>query len=315
MTTSSKLKTLNYFKGLDELIGKTPLLEIRHSRSNKVKIFAKCEWVNPSGSIKDRVAISIFKDALEKDLLLNKILIDATSGNTGVSLSMLGAVFQIPVELVIPENASLQNKLMIQNYGAKLHFTSPENGTDGAQWYLKNLINEYPEIYYHPNQYSNCNNWKAHFNTTAPEIWSQTNNKITHFISGLGTSGTFVGVSKFLKEKNVKCVAVHPDSRNHGLQGWKYFKTEMIPSIYDNYIADKHVEVSTKTAYSFAKSAFCHLGLSLSPSSAGNLAAALNLSKELNDGVIVTIFPDNASKYLQDIFWKDDNIKTENPFF
>lgn len=315
MTTLSNKFNLEKPKSLEDLVGCTPLLEIKHSRSNNVKIFAKCEWTNPSGSVKDRAAYSIFKHALDNDLLLNKILIDATSGNTGLAFAMLGANFQVPIELALPENASIERKLLIKSYGAKLHLTSPLEGTDGAQMYVQNLIQKYPDTYYYPDQYNNENNWKAHYNTTGPEIWTQTKNEVTHFITGLGTSGTFVGTSKFLKNKGVTCIAVHPDNPMHGLEGWKHMQTAIVPGIYDSLVAHDNVEVSTQMAYSYARAAFCHLGLALSPSSAANLASALILSKELTEGVIVTVFPDNASKYLHDSFWNDDDYIIENPFF
>ena len=315
MSTLFNHTSLSKSVTLDKLVGNTPLVEIRHSRSNKVKILAKCEWFNPSGSIKDRVAFSLIKFALDNDLLLNKILIDATSGNTGVSLAMMGAMFQVPVELAIPENAPKETKLLIQNYGAKLHLTSPESGTDGAQDYVEKLVQEYSQNYYYPNQYNNPITWEAHVSSTAPEIWLQSEKKITHFIAGIGTSGTFMGVSKFLKPKGVSCICVQPNNSRHGIYGWKHLKGERVPGIYDKYLADSHIEISTKKAFSYARSAFCHLGLCLSPSSAANLVAAVELSKSLDEGVIVTIFPDDASRYLQELFWKDSSFVIENPFF
>jgi len=301
-------------KKLNDLVGNTPLLEIKHSRSDCVKIYAKCEWYNPSGSVKDRAAYAIFKHALDQGLLLNKILIDATSGNTGLAYAMLGAYYQIPVELVLPENASKERKLLIKNYGAKIHYSSPLEGTDGAQLMVDRLIKEYPDLYYYPDQYNNENNWKAHFETTGPEIWSQTDGKVTHFVTGLGTSGTFVGTSRFLKEKGVFCISIQPDSPMHGMEGWKHMPTAIVPGIYDTSVANQEAVVDTHDAYCYARAAFCHLGLALSPSSAANLVLAHRLSKQLDHGVIVTVFPDNASKYLQESFWNDDDYSIENPF-
>jgi len=301
-------------KTVVDLVGNTPCIEIFHQRSDKVRILAKCEWYNPSGSVKDRAALSMFQHALDQGLLDNKILIDATSGNTGLAFAMLGAFYKIPIELALPENASVERKLLMRNYGAKIHYTSAHEGTDGAQQYVKSLLEKDEHLYYYPDQYNNPYNWKAHYNHTGPEIWEQTQHSVTHFITGLGTSGTFVGTSTFLKEKGVNCIAVQPDSPMHGLEGWKHMPTALVPGIYNADIADDNVVISTDVAYSYAKSAFCHLGLALSPSSAANLAAAHRLSKSIDRGVIVTVFPDNASKYLQDRFWSDDDYISENPF-
>ncbi len=300
---------------LEDLVGNTPLISIRHPKDDSVQILAKCEWMNPSGSVKDRAAYSIFKHAFDTGLLDNKILIDATSGNTGLAFAMLGAYFQIPVELALPENASLERKLLIKNYGAKIHLTSPLDGTDGSQRYVQKLVNQYPDTYYYPDQYNNENNWKAHFLGTGPEIWRQTNGQATHFVAGLGTSGTFVGTSSFLKQHDVTCIAVQPDNPMHGLEGWKHMDTALVPGIYRPELADIHLTVSTERSFGIARAAFCHLGLSLSPSAAANLAAALKISESLEKGVVVTVFPDNASKYLQDKFWDEDDYIIENPFF
>ena len=302
---------------LSDLIGNTPLVEIRYKRNKKIKIFAKCEWYNPSGSVKDRAARHMFLDALKKGYLDNRILIDATSGNTGLAFAMLGAFYQVPIELALPENASLERKLLLKNYGAKIHFTSPMEGTDGAQRFVKKMISEYPDTYFYPDQYNNEMNWKAHYETTGPELWNQTSQTITHFIAGLGTSGTFVGSSRFLKQKGIVCIAVHPDSPMHGLEGWKHMETAIVPGIYDDALADKNICISTSKSYAFAKAAFCHLGLSLSPSSAANLAATIEVADQMDSGVLVTVFPDDASKYLQESFWTDptNDYIIENPFF
>lgn len=300
---------------ISDLVGNTPLIEIPHKKSEKVKIYAKCEWYNPSGSVKDRAANNIFKSALKNGDLYNRILIDATSGNTGLAFAMLGAFYQIPVELALPENASVERKLLIQNYGTKLHLTSAFEGTDGAQKFVQDLVKSYPDKFYYPDQYNNELNWKAHFESTGPEIWKQTSETVTHFLAGLGTSGTFVGTSRFLKNKGVTCISVQPDSPMHGLEGWKHMETALVPGIYDSTVADFEKSVSTDRSFSFARAAFCHLGLALSPSSAANLLSSIELANDLDSGVIVTIFADNASKYLQDLFWKDDDYIIENPFF
>jgi len=314
MTILSK-KDSSQVQHLHDLVGNTPLLEIRHKRADVVKIFAKCEWYNPSGSVKDRAAFFMFKHALDSGLLHNKVLIDATSGNTGLAYAMLGAHYQIPIELVLPENASAERKLLLKNYGAKIHYSSPLEGTDGAQLMVETLLKQFPDMYYYPDQYNNEYNWKAHYESTGPEIWNQTEGKVTHFVAGLGTSGTFMGTSRFLKEKGVFCMSVQPDSPMHGLEGWKHMPTAIVPGIYDSSLADDDGHVGTHDAYCYARAAFCHLGLALSPSSAANLVLAHRLSQQLDIGTIVTVFPDNSAKYLQDSFWNDDDYCIENPFF
>ena len=267
-----------------------------------------------SGSVKDRAAKEMFIEALKAGKLTNKILIDATSGNTGIAYAMLGASMRIPIELALPENASAERKLILKNYGAFIHYTSLLEGTDGAQNFVKKLADENPKKYYYPDQYNNDNNWKAHYKNTGPEIWHQTDQKVTHFCAGIGTSGTFIGTSRFLKEKNVKCIAIHPSEPMHGLEGWKHLETAIVPGIYDNSIADENMTVETETSFKYAVAAARHLGLHISPSSAANIASAIKLAESLTSGYIVTVCPDNASKYLQDAFWDDPHYKVENPF-
>lgn len=303
-----------YKNSIIDQVGNTPLMEIPHKKSDKVKLFAKLEWHNPSGSVKDRAAKAIFLDSLKKDQLTNKILCDATSGNTGISYAMMGAFFSIPVELALPRNASEERKLLLRNYGAEVVLTDPLQGTDGAQRFVQHLINKNPDKYFCPDQYNNENNWKAHFETTGPEIWAQTDQKVTHFIAGLGTTGTFVGTSRFLKNKNVCCVSVQPDNPMHGLEGWKHLETAIVPGIFDETVAHETVTISTEEGFSFARAATIHLGLNISPSSAANLAAAMTLVDQLDSGCVVTIFPDNAMKYLKDNFWSEDDYLIKDPF-
>lgn len=307
--TRTKLKN-----SVIDQVGNTPLMEIPHKKSDKVKLYAKLEWFNPSGSVKDRAAKAIFIDALKKDQLTNKILCDATSGNTGISYAMLGAYFSIPVELALPRNASEERKLLLRNYGAEVVLTDPLQGTDGAQRFVQHLIKKNPDKYFCPDQYNNENNWKAHYETTGPEIWAQTDQKVTHYIAGLGTTGTFVGTSRFLKEKGVTCVAVQPDNPMHGLEGWKHLETAIVPGIFDNTVADENVEITTEEGFSFARAATIHLGIHISPSSGANLAAAMKLVEQLDSGCVVTICPDNAMKYLNDPFWSDDDYLIKDPF-
>lgn len=313
-----------------DLVGNTPLIEIQHPYQDKVNVFAKCEWYNPSGSVKDRAAANMVQDALSKGQLEGKVLIDATSGNTGIAYAMIGAALGIPVELALPENASEERKLILRNYGVTLHLTNAMEGTDGAQRAVKTIVENNPDKYFYPDQYNNDNNWKAHYKHTGPEIWQQTNQSVTHYVAGLGTTGTFCGTSRFLQEKGVHCIAVHPDNPMHGLEGWKHMETAIVPGIYDETIADENVEISTEKAFQYAKAASKYLGLMISPSAAANLAVAVDLAQKLanthagsaerpkvstkNKPTIVTIFPDNAMKYLKDTFWSDHDYDIENPF-
>jgi len=297
-----------------ELVGNTPLLKIQQTRVKNVDVFAKLEWFNPSGSVKDRAAAAMILDGLERGLLKDKILIDATSGNTGIAYATFGAVLGIPIELALPDNASEERKMIVKNLGVKLHLTSPLEGTDGAQNVVAELVKNNPNKYYYPNQYDNDNNWKAHYHSTGPEIWEQSNQKVTHFVTGLGTTGTFVGTSRFLKEKGVTCISVQPNSPMHGLEGWKHLETAIVPGIYDATIADGSKVVDTEKAYQYARAATKYLGLLLSPSAAANLIAALEVAETLESGTVVTVFPDNGMKYLKDKFWRDDAYIIKNPF-
>ena len=295
------------------MVGNTPLIQIPHPFNHKVSLFAKCEWANPSGSVKDRAAANIIKHALNKGLLENKTLIDATSGNTGIAYAMHAASLGIPVELALPENASPERKLMLKNYGAKLHLTSPFEGTDGAQSFVKQTTENNPH-YYYPDQYNNDANWQAHVLGTGPEIWDQSQGTCTVFVAGLGTSGTFCGCSRYLKPKGVTCISVQPNSALHGLEGWKHMPTNLVPGIYDDSLADENISVDTLDAYKFSRAAASYLGLMLSPSAAANLKSAYDIVKTLNHGTVVTIFADNASKYLNEAFWSQDDYLIENPF-
>ncbi|MBT5856344.1 cysteine synthase family protein [bacterium] len=295
-------------------IGNTPLREIPYPKSDKVRVFAKLEWCNPSGSVKDRAAANMIQDALEKGQLEGKTLIDATSGNTGIAYAMLGASLGIPIELALPENASKERQLILRNYGAKIHLTSAMEATDGSQRFVEQLVNENPDKYFYPDQYNNPNNWGVHVKTTGPEIWRQTDEKITHFIAGLGTTGTFVGTSRYLQPKGVTCISVQPNTPMHGLEGWKHMETAIVPGIYDNTIADSTMTADTEQAFRLAKAASKYLGLMLSPSAAANLSVAFDLADQIGSGTIVTTFADNGMKYLQDAFWTNDDYNISNPF-
>ena len=301
---------------LFDLIGSSPLIHISHKKQDKVKVYAKAEYFNPGGSVKDRPVKAMLQAALKGGLLKDKILIDATSGNTGIAYAMLGAELGLPVELALPENASPERKRILELYGAKLHYTSRLEGTDGAQNFVKELLAKEPDKYYYPDQYNNEENWKAHYNGTGPEIWEQTQGKVSHFCAGIGTSGTFVGTTRFLKTKNkaIQCIQVLPDNPIHGLEGWKHLETAIVPGIYDPKLASRTIEVSTENAFAYAIAATRCLGLLISPSSAANLWAALRLAEELEEGCIVTLFPDNAMKYLRDEFWSMKSNYIPDPF-
>ncbi|HKJ34499.1 MAG TPA: PLP-dependent cysteine synthase family protein [Balneolales bacterium] len=294
---------------LQQHIGHTPLFSLNSlSPNEKVKIYSKIEWQQFGGSVKARAAFNIIKEAVSSGLLTpGKRLLDATSGNTGIAYAHIGANLNIPVTLFMPENASEERKMLLKSLGVDLRFTSRFGSTDEAQEAAQDLYSSDPDTYYYADQYSNDNNWRAHYKTTANEIIDQTHGSITHFISGLGTTGTFTGTGRRLKEFNsdIQLMALQPETALHGLEGWKHLETAMIPDIYDRTVADQLRTVDTGTAYDTIKLAAKKTGLLLSPSSAANLAGALKLAEEMEEGVIVTVFPDNADKYgevLQQLF-------------
>jgi cysteine synthase B len=287
---------------LEAEIGNTPLLPINKLYENKaVKIYAKAEWEQLSASVKARAAFYIIKDALLRGEFDNdKILLDATSGNTGIAYATIGAILGIPVTLCLPENASAERVSILKSLGAEIVFTSKFGGTDEAQETAAELANSFPHLYYYANQYKNNENWKAHYNTTAVEIFEALPN-ITHFVTGLGTTGSFTGTGKRLKEYNgdIKLVALQPDFAMHGLEGWKHLETALVPEIYDARLADSVIEISSAEAYRVIAEAANKEGLRLSPSSAANLAGAIAVAKQLEHGNIVTLLPDNADKYSE----------------
>ena len=299
-----------------DAIGNTPLIPIPYANFNKVPVYAKAEYYNPSGSVKDRAAKGMIEAALKNSLLKDKILIDATSGNTGIAYAMIAASLGIKIELALPENASPERKQILKFYGAHIHYTSKFDGTDGSQKFVQEKIQQEPEKYYYPDQYNNEANWKAHYNTTGPEIWKQTQKKVTHFCAGLGTTGTFIGTSRFLKQQNqnIECIEIEPDNPLHGLEGWKYLATAMVPGIYDKNVADRRLEINTEDAFSYTIACAQYLGLLISPSAAANIFCALKIAKELKEGVVVTILADNGMKYLNDNFWNNNAYFISNPF-
>jgi cysteine synthase B len=301
-------------ESLLERIGNTPLLRLERAGSEfpNVEFYAKAEWFNPGGSVKDRPALSMIQAGLANGSLgPGKTLIDATSGNTGIAYAMIGAALGYPVKLCLPDSASLERKRILAAYGAELVITPGDLGTDGAIRKAHEIVAAEPDKYFYADQYSNPANWQAHYHTTANEIWEQTSGRITHFVAGLGTSGTFVGTTRRLKELNpeIRCVSLQPDDSFHGLEGWKHMPTAIRPAIYDDRLADENLGVSTEESYQLAKRLAREEGLLVSPSSAaallGCFAVAAGIPKH-EHAVIVTVFPDSASKYLNERFWDED---------
>jgi len=293
-----------------ELIGNTPLLSFKRIASDvsPVTVLAKAEWQNPGGSVKDRAALNMILDGERRGLLnKDKIIIDATSGNTGIAYAMIAAERGYRVMLALPRNASPERKQCLLAYGAELVLTDPTGGTDTAQRCVRELVNQDPNKYFYPDQYNNEANWKAHYQTTGMEIWRQTGGQVTHFVTGLGTSGTFTGVTRRLKEFNstIKCISMQPDGPLHGLEGLKHMPTALVPGIYDAGLADEQVTVATEEAHEMVLRLAREEGLLVGVSSGANLVAALNVAKKLKEGVVVTIFSDSASKYLSESFWRE----------
>lgn len=288
---------------VSHLIGNTPIYELSHVLQKPgIRIFAKLEWQQLGGSVKSRPAFNIIKNALHDGQIGgNKSLLDATSGNTGIAYAAIGAALNIPITLCLPENASEERKQILKSLGANLILTSRFEGTDGAQLRAKEIVLEHPERYFYADQYANANNWRAHFETTAPEIWQQTNGKVTHFVAGLGTTGTFTGTGRGLKRfnPNIELVALQPDNPMHGLEGWKHLETAIVPKIFDDQLADRTLEIETLEAYEMVKAVAKKEGLLISPSAAANLVGAIKVAQTINKGVIVTTFADNAEKYSE----------------
>lgn len=295
-------------------IGNTPLLRLERLTAHLpgVQILGKAEWANPGGSVKDRAASGIVADAQKRGLLTpGKHLLDATSGNTGIAYAMLGAAMGFPVTLCIPSNVSLERKRILAAYGANVVWTDPADGSDGAIRKARALAAEQPEKYFYADQYGNNANWRAHYLGTANEIWRQTEGQLTHFVAGLGTSGTFVGTSRRLKELNpaIQCVSMQPDSPFNGLEGLKHMATAIVPPIYDPALADRNIDMETEAAYAMAKRLGRTEGVLVGVSSAAAVATCLRIAEEEaargREAVIVTILADSADKYLSERFWEE----------
>lgn len=300
-------------ESLLERIGNTPLLKLaRVGRAfPSVEFLAKAEWFNPGGSVKDRPALSMIRAALASGALRpGKTILDATSGNTGIAYAMIGAALGYPVALCLPDSASHERKRILNALGAQLIITPADEGTDGAIRRAREIVVAQPQNYFYADQYSNAANWHAHYRGTATEIWEQTAGRITHFVAGLGTSGTFVGVTRRLKELNpaIRCISLQPDGPWNGLEGWKHMPTALRPKIYDDSLADENIEIATEPAYEMVKRLAREEGLLVSPSAAAALTGCFEVARKLPDGepaVIVTVFADSASKYLSERFWDE----------
>ena len=297
---------------LEKSIGNTPLIRLRtvtRDLPENVEVYAKAEYLNPGGSVKDRAALAmILAGEQSGELSKGKTILDATSGNTGIAYAMIGAARGYKVALTLPRNASATRKRILKLYGAEIIETDQMQGTDGAQLKAKELAREFPDKYFYPDQYNNEANWKAHYATTAPEIWWQTHGRITHFVAGLGTTGTFIGTTRRLKEfnRNLQAISVQPDSPLHGLEGMKHLETAIVPGIYDAAVADANTEVETEDAQNMTRRLAREEGLFVGVSAGANVFAALELARKLNEpAVIVTILCDGGGKYLNEGFWDE----------
>ena len=297
-----------------DLIGHTPLLRLRKFERDcpGVELYAKAEWQNPGGSVKDRPAARMIAEGERKGTLTpDKVILDATSGNTGIAYAMIGAARGYRVRLCVPSNVTPERKQILGTYGAELIYTDPMDGSDGAIREARRLYAEAPDRYFYPDQYNNDGNWQAHYETTGEEIIAQTNGRVTHFVAGLGTSGTFVGVGRrlraFEREQNrrIELVSVQPDSPLHGLEGLKHMDTAIVPGIYDRSLANEDLRIGTEAAYEMVRRLALEEGVLVGPSSGAALAAVLRVAKRIHDGVIVTVFCDGGERYLTQRFWNE----------
>jgi cysteine synthase B len=293
-----------------DLIGNTPLIKLANLVGNpRVEIYGKAEWANPGGSVKDRPALNMILEGERSGALTrDKTIIDATSGNTGIAYAMIAAARGYRVKLCLPKNASEERKRILEAYGVELVLTDPLAGSDGAILAVREIVAADPDKYFYPDQYNNPANWRAHYETTGVEIFEQTGGRITHFVAGLGTSGTFVGAGHRLRElkPEVKLISMQPDSPFHGLEGLKHMETAIVPGIYEPSLADEEVEVGTEEAHAMVKRLARREGWFVGISSAANVVAAMRVAERIDEGVIVTILADDASKYLSEKFWDEE---------
>jgi cysteine synthase B len=314
MTTATTILGATLGTSLLERIGNTPLVRLNELTQHLpgIQILGKAEWANPGGSVKDRAASSIVADAMKRGLLSPaQGLLDATSGNTGIAYAMLGAALHFPVTLCMPSNVSPERKKYLAAYGANIVWTDPAQGSDGAIRMARKLTAEEPDRYFYADQYSNDQNWLAHYRTTAPEIWSQTEGRVTHFIAGLGTSGTFMGTTRRLRELNprIQCISMQPDSPFNGLEGLKHMATAIVPRIYDPALADENIPMETELAYAMCLRLARRSGILVGVSAGAAVATALRVAEREHsagrEAVIVTILCDSAEKYMSERFWTE----------
>ena len=300
--------------GLLAQIGSTPLLKLPTLTQSLpgIEIYGKAEYFNPGGSVKDRPALNMIRDGERSGKLdKSKTIIDATSGNTGIAYAMIGAALGYRVKLCLPSNASMERKRILQAYGAEIVYTDPAQSSDGAIRKVREIVGADPEPYFYPDQYNNPANWQAHFETTGPEILEQTTGRLTHFIAALGTSGTFMGVTRRLRQSapTVQCLSAQPASGFHGLEGLKHMPTSIVPGIYDAALASENVWLETEDAYRMTKRLAREEGVLIGISAGANVSAAVRVAQRLHQqgkpGVIVTILCDSADKYLSEKFWDD----------
>ncbi len=300
---------------LPDRIGNTPLIRLEQPVRGLegITLLAKAEWANPGGSVKDRAAASIVRDAIARGLLTpGKTLLDATSGNTGIAFAMLGAALGFPVHLTMPTSVSVERKRILRAYGAVVDWTDPDQGSDGAIRRARELAGNDPARFFYADQYSNDANWLAHYRSTGPEIWRQSGGQVTHFIAGLGTSGTFMGTTRYLKEQNpaIQAISFQPDSPFHGLEGMKHMGSAIVPAIYNPHLADRDLAIETEAAYTMAKRLAREEGVLVGISAAAAVVACVAVAREETaagrQAVIVTVLPDSADKYLSERFWEED---------
>jgi S-sulfo-L-cysteine synthase (O-acetyl-L-serine-dependent) len=304
-------------ESIADLIGNTPLIRLRGFEAGlrHVELYAKAEWKNPGGSVKDRAAARMMADGERSGALTrDRILLDATSGNTGIAYAMIGAARGYRVRLCVPANVTPERKRILRAFGADIVFTDPMEGSDGAIVRARTMYAERPDLYFYPDQYNNPGNWRAHYETTGPEVFAQTGGRITHFVAGLGTSGTFVGAGRRLRElqSSVRLVSVQPDSPLHGLEGLKHMDTAIVPGIYDPALADEDLRIGTEEAFDLTRR-LARQGLFVGISSGANLAGALRVAESVEDAVIVVVFCDGGEKYLSERFWDEGPEGPEPP--
>ncbi len=302
-------------------IGNTPLLRLNKIAAGLpgIEIYGKAEYFNPGGSVKDRPALNMILEGEHSGAMTaDKVLIDSTSGNTGIAYAMIGAARGYKVKLCLPKNASPERKRILKAYGAELVLTAAEEGSDGAIRRVREIYHADPDRYFYPDQYSNDANWRAHFNTTGPEIIEQTAGRVTHFVTLLGTSGTFVGTARRLQQDvpGVECISAQPATGFHGLEGTKHMPTAIVPRIYDDTIANRNLWIETEDAYKMVRRLAREEGVLVGISAGGNVHGALTVARELHaqgkNGVIVTILCDGADKYLTEHFWDDPEMGTDS---